>query len=245
MFATLPWAVHAFSKLKAMWCAGAMGLVVAAISPARARAQDNALTQEELAQGWSLLFDGKTTAGWEIQGDAAVADGVLVLGGNKVTRARAMPLLGRKFELRLEYRTERPGMPINVRWDTGGLLGSSSSSRSLDRQSKNAEEWIEIIYTGDVDPKTGIRSVNARFRALGEAAFVAQNVTGTNAQGGTSVSFDVPPGTKLYLRNVKLTTDAERVPAVYFLAAGAGILLIVLLAFVLFRARRKKRIMAS
>lgn len=53
-----------------------------------ARAEDNALTDQEKAQGWKLLFDGKTLDGWKVLGRSegwAVEDGAItcmVKGGN-------------------------------------------------------------------------------------------------------------------------------------------------------------------
>lgn len=43
------------------------------------------LTAKEIAAGWILLFDGETTYGWKIDGDAAVKDDVLTFGGAKKT----------------------------------------------------------------------------------------------------------------------------------------------------------------
>lgn len=47
----------------------------------------NKLTPREIADGWLLLFDGETTFGWRIDGDARVEDGTLVLGGGRATTA--------------------------------------------------------------------------------------------------------------------------------------------------------------
>jgi hypothetical protein len=215
----------------ALWSAGA------------AHAQRNALTEEEIAQGWILLFDGKTTAGWNIEGDAEVVDSVLVLGGTRATRAGPAVPIGRTFELRLEYRTDpgtwvpaKPGWlpPISFRMDTSSWLSESSVSRGLDRFSKDQKEWIEIIYTGD-DKK-----VSSRFRALGGAAFVSQEQGGNTEQGTTSISFEMPAGPKLHLRNVKLKTEPVQTPLIYHAAAVLGILLIAVVAFVVIRARRGK-----
>ena len=41
-----------------------------------------------MAEGWLLLFDGKTTFGWQIDGEAKVENDELVLGGSKATTAR-------------------------------------------------------------------------------------------------------------------------------------------------------------
>jgi hypothetical protein len=52
--------------------------------PAAAQVKPNS---SEIASGEILLFDGETTFGWKIDGEAAVKDGWLVLGGAKATTA--------------------------------------------------------------------------------------------------------------------------------------------------------------
>jgi hypothetical protein len=47
-----------------------------------------ALTAKEIKDGWLSLFDGESTFGWVIEGEAKVDKGVLILGGKKPTRAR-------------------------------------------------------------------------------------------------------------------------------------------------------------
>jgi len=53
----------------------------AAIQPGPA-----ALTPKENAEGWISLFDGESTFGWQVEGDVAVKDGKLIVGGTKATR---------------------------------------------------------------------------------------------------------------------------------------------------------------
>src|SRR5262245_37459496 len=47
------------------------------------KAKPNTLTPKEIADGWILLFDGETTFGWNVLGDAEVKEGVLKVGGAK------------------------------------------------------------------------------------------------------------------------------------------------------------------
>jgi hypothetical protein len=54
----------------------------------------NTLTPQEIADGWLLLFDGETTFGWKIDGEAKVERGELVLGGTKRTTAELTMLFG-------------------------------------------------------------------------------------------------------------------------------------------------------
>jgi 3-keto-disaccharide hydrolase len=61
--------------------------ILAVPSPAAENAKPNTLTPKEIADGWLLLFDGETTFGWKIDGEAKVEKGKLVLGGVKETTA--------------------------------------------------------------------------------------------------------------------------------------------------------------
>jgi hypothetical protein len=60
-----------------------IGLALAAMAAGAAQAADNALTPAEKSAGWTLLFDGKDTAGWHgfgtpgSDGGWSVKDGVL------------------------------------------------------------------------------------------------------------------------------------------------------------------------
>jgi hypothetical protein len=63
----------------------------------------NALTPQEVADGWLLLFDGETTFGWKIDGAAEVKDGVLVLGeGAKPAVAYPTTNFGANWELSIQ-----------------------------------------------------------------------------------------------------------------------------------------------
>lgn len=61
----------------------------------KAEAKPNALTAKEIADGWVLLFDGETTFGWKVEGEAKVEKGVLVLGGTKATTITSTTAFGR------------------------------------------------------------------------------------------------------------------------------------------------------
>lgn len=64
--------------------------------PAAEPAKPNTLTPKEVADGWLLLFDGETTFGWIVDGDAKVENGTLVFGGTRPTKAETlMPLFSR------------------------------------------------------------------------------------------------------------------------------------------------------
>jgi hypothetical protein len=63
----------------------------------------SALTPKEVADGWILLFDGETTFGWTINGEAKVSNGKLLLGSDKTAVATpTIDEVGALEELRLE-----------------------------------------------------------------------------------------------------------------------------------------------
>jgi hypothetical protein len=91
--------------MKRLLCALTLLLIaVATASAADEKAQPNVLTPKEIADGWILLFDGQTTFGWKIDGEAKVEKGVLVLGGSKATKAETTAAL--PWEGNLDYAFE-------------------------------------------------------------------------------------------------------------------------------------------
>ncbi len=69
--------------------------------PAR---QPDTVPPHKITEGWISAFDGKTTAGWKIEGEAKVIDGKLVLGGSRPTKAVLDRQLGDEFEFLYECR---------------------------------------------------------------------------------------------------------------------------------------------
>src|SRR5579859_1929152 len=64
--------------------------ILAATLPATAqdKAKPNTLTPKEIADGWILLFDGETTFGWRIDGEAKTENSLLILDGSRNTKAQ-------------------------------------------------------------------------------------------------------------------------------------------------------------
>ena len=61
--------------------AALMFVVCLATTRADDKPRPTLLSQKEAAEGWLQLFDGETTFGWKVEGEAAVKDGVLHLRG--------------------------------------------------------------------------------------------------------------------------------------------------------------------
>src|SRR5262249_41479003 len=102
------------------------------------------------------------------------------------------------------------------------------------------DEWIEIIYTGNYDPRTDQRSYDSQFRVVGEAAFAKRGIGGGLGAHATIFSFEVPSGSKFYLRNIKLKTDPVSPDLFLPILAGIVLILAVLGLIFLIRLRRKK-----
>jgi hypothetical protein len=133
----------------------------------------NTLTPQEIADGWLLLFDGETTFGWHIDGEAKVENGTLILGGSKATRAATTTA----------FVTETADLELHARWD-----GMESPTFQI-------AFWLQ----GEKLPDSA------------KEKFVVQRVRHTTppiAEGSAIVprpwAFEVPAGSKLFLRNVKI-----------------------------------------
>jgi 3-keto-disaccharide hydrolase len=69
---------------------------------AEEKAKPNKLTPKEIAEGWILLFDGETTFGWKVEGEAKVEAGMLHLGGGENRASLTTRVKFAAFDLRLE-----------------------------------------------------------------------------------------------------------------------------------------------
>src|SRR5262245_10590576 len=86
----------------------------------------NTLTPKAITDGWLLLFDGETTFGWKIDGEAKVEKGVLVLGGTKETFAEPTSLF-QAFHVSFEAAWDGDGAAnFGTGLDAGLLKGGPS-----------------------------------------------------------------------------------------------------------------------
>ena len=74
--------------------------VVASADPVK----PSALSEKDIADGWISLFDGESTFGWKVDGDAIVKDGKLIVGGPKATTLTSTAQF-HAGKLRFEYVT--------------------------------------------------------------------------------------------------------------------------------------------
>jgi hypothetical protein len=156
----------------------------------------NTLTPEEAAAGWALLFDGRTTDGWAVEGDAAVRDGLLVLGGDRPTTATTAEAFD-DFELRFQYRFEA---------GQEGLLGleanGSGAHYGLGYLTPRPSGWNQAIYTqGQGASSAAFRPLRRPLLGFGPAAGPVQ---GAGGGGPVRVVIKVPfAGSRLALRTIK------------------------------------------
>lgn len=83
--------------MRLAFCAAACAILLAGSARAKDKPKPYALSPQQVASGELMLFDGETTFGWTIDGEATVKDGSMVLGGTKATTATcntAFPAIG-------------------------------------------------------------------------------------------------------------------------------------------------------
>jgi len=144
--------------MKRPLCALTLLLIATAhASAAEENAQPNTLTPKEITDGWILLFDGQTTFGWKIDGEAKAENGVLVLGGSKATKAETTTPL--PWDGALEYSLE-----METSWEGGTppkySLGGSAWA-ALDDASKSKFVPRKVAHKG-----TTLRAAPAKPLAL-------------------------------------------------------------------------------
>jgi hypothetical protein len=177
-----------------MWHFFTLGVTLAVFASFRTDEQQhrhNALTEKEKADGWVLLFDGKSTDGWEIRANkdtVAVRDGSLDIMGN--AHEGTMILSEKhfyKYELRFEYRLagER-----NASIEAMGLRGS---------EEKQADVWSEVTvrYTGGLE-------INGELKEPGVGTTKMQCFLRKDLGVSQPTQFTVRADTKLSLRNIKI-----------------------------------------
>jgi hypothetical protein len=172
-----------------------MTLLLTAVSVRAAEtSKPNSLTPKEIQDGWLLLFDGKTTFGWKIDGEAKVEQGALVLGGEKETAATTSARFG-TFACRLDARTEG-GKPAGIA--IGPQTNGPGANVYVSALTRGQQKWEQITLKSEMDPATGKHSWSAR---KGGAEAIGSSAPGS---GQADFRFTVPAGTTLYLRNVAL-----------------------------------------
>lgn len=209
----------------------------------------NTLTPEEKAAGYTLLFDGRDIPGFHIDGDFQIQDGVLMLGGAKPTLASITTALPSNFELRLKYRLDEPQRKATpgrgwaqLQLRQQRFLGFRGSDQQLFGSTPPTPEdwWDELILTGVSKPTSDEFETIVRF--VPEELAPHGTISGWPGKDGNfTLSFWLPVGSKLQLRDVKLRADAVswwQTPWPFLLVLATGLLLLGVLGVLILRRLR-------
>src|SRR5439155_15082732 len=156
----------------------------------------NRLTSKEIAEGWILLFDGKTTFGWKIEGDATIKDGVLILGGERETTAQRTTVCGHDWEVKFESSTGDSGAYVKWRQAPPGERGQEDGAELTSLNERKQSEWHS--NTVRVTETRRIMVDSSRFGTGRRSHFGAKPIPGHEERFG----FSVPADGKLYVRSV-------------------------------------------
>ena len=146
----------------------------------------NTLTPKEIADGWILLFDGETTFGWKVEGDVAVKEGVLVLGGQKASTATITTLFG-SYDLRIETTSGKGSITLQSVPGGSCIFGSA-----------NLPSRIQMTHRirGDGTAVSQSRNVGVDM--------VSQLIIEATTTDPASLQIEVPAGGKVSIKSAKL-----------------------------------------
>lgn len=182
-------------------------LVLCAATVARAgddKAKFNTLTPQEVTDGILLLFDGKTTFGWKVEGEAKVENGVLVLGGTKKTTAYPTTGFG-SFEFTADLRSEgnKAARFIMVRSSADG--NELQYPTILDEAGPNAAaDWDLLALDAKLDVAGQKDTYKLAYRSTNGNTSGGGDTSGQNSVAPATLKFVVPAGQRVLLRNVKI-----------------------------------------
>jgi hypothetical protein len=186
-------------------------LSVALPLPAGDKTKPNTLSPKEIADGWILLFDGETTFGWKIDGEAKVENGVLILGGTKATTAETTTSLDwrGRFAVNMETRWEGSASPTFFFF--GGMVGLTDASKKAfvrqrmstdDHLSPNAshKDITPQVFKVPAGSKLLLRNVMYQPRGL-KTIFNGKDLTGWKEIAGKKSKFTVTDKGELNIKD--------------------------------------------
>ncbi len=157
----------------------------------------NTLTSKEIAEGWILLFDGETAFGWDARGKPEARGGVLIHGSDQDVFA-ATTTAFRNYELELEYLIEKPAK------DAGHVTWQVNKKVNLALPLPRYKDWVSArLKLKDDEIAGSITEKHSDSPLVNETIIdvASKSKLHSNTQ---PISFSVPTGNKLSLRNVKL-----------------------------------------
>jgi hypothetical protein len=125
--------------------------------PSSAEASHNRLTDAEQRDGWRLLFDGRSTAGWRNYGKQTIADGWVVRDGALTRTGAGGDIISndefKNFELSIDWKIEPAG--------NSGIFYRASEER--DEIYWNAVEVQVLDDAGHPDAANRITAAGAAY----------------------------------------------------------------------------------
>ncbi len=173
-----------------------LGLIAVPASAADEKPKPNTLTAKEIAEGWILLFDGETTFGWKVDGEARVANGILEIGGAKATTVRTTAEFG-DFNMKYQFLHENVGKSALT------LPGLNKDVPLADAAiGNNLKGWVQGGIQLGVFVRQ-FRELGGSFRTLEGESLSAFKLTDPIPSKTTEIAFRAPAGSKLLIRDVK------------------------------------------
>ena len=97
------------------------------------------LSDKEIAEGWIALFDGESTFGWKVEGEAKVEAGKLILGGTKATTLTQTSTFGPfAYNMEFDATVPNPERPTLLFFDV------NDKEPKLKIKSKISGDWSDV-----------------------------------------------------------------------------------------------------
>ena len=158
----------------------------------------NSLTPKEIAEGWILLFDGETTLGWHVEGEAKVDKGELVVGGAEAATVTSTTLLpwNRAHAVSMETRWDGKESP-NFWFPFGGMVGLIEEAKTkFIRQYFSTDDALPgsglkpQVYKVPGGSKLFLKDIKYQPRML-ESLFNGKDLAGWKEHPGKKSKFNV------------------------------------------------------
>jgi hypothetical protein len=178
----------------------------------------NRLTPQEIADGWILLFDGESTFGWKIEGEAKVEDGTLILGGTKATTAEtttSLPWSNYHVHMETNWQGPTPSPSLLL---MGKMFGLGDEAKGKFRVQAVSQGGSAAALGGtafspqkfDVPAGRTLRLRNVKYRWMNtKPIFNGKDMTGWKEFPGQKSKFSVTPEGWLNVKNGKGDLQSE------------------------------------
>lgn len=155
------------------------------------------LSPEEVKEGWLQLFDGETTFGWHISGEARVEKGVMILGGKRATHAHFNTFF---TEMQSELEVQVLGKEdVEVE-----LLDEEGEQVVVNELEPNGDgKWTVVRARVWSIPDLGKSGVSLT-REHPQDVPVGRGTVSKRPPPTTTIVFNIPVGVTLHIRSAKL-----------------------------------------